>query len=94
MHFLIPLIKSLRLQGGSGSATLTPRTLCKRMSDMDATQETKVFVVTRNRHIVPKERRIERLPAGYSIQECQNDSRGHYWFVITALEVLCQPARI
>ena len=66
------------------------------MSDMDTTPEThsKVFVVTRNRHIVPKERRIERLPAGYSIQECQNDSRGHYWFVITALEVLCQPARI
>ena len=96
MHFLIPLIKSLRLQGGSGSATLTLRTLCKRMSDLDTIQETnsKVFVVTRNRHIVPKERRIERLPAGYSIQECQNDSRGHYWFVITALEVLRQPARI
>jgi hypothetical protein len=66
------------------------------MSDMDTTPKThsKAFVVTRNRHIVPKERRIERLPAGYSIQERQNDSRGHYWFVITALEVFCQPARI
>jgi len=65
------------------------------MSGMDTTSEThsKVFVVTRNRHIVPKDRRIERLPAGYSIQECLNDSRGHYWFVITTLEVLCQPVR-
>ena len=65
------------------------------MSNADTTAETnsKVFVVIRNRHIVPKERRIERLPAGYSIQECQNDSRGHYWFVITALEVLCRAAR-
>jgi len=63
---------------------------------MDTTHEThsKVFVVTRNRHIVSKVRRIERLPTGYSIQECRNDSRGHYWFVITALEVLCQRARI
>ena len=96
MHFLIPLIKSLRLQGESGSATLTLRILCNRMSDMYTTPEThsKVFVLTRNRHIVPKERRVERLPAGYSIQECQNDSRGHYWFVITALEMLCRPVRI
>jgi hypothetical protein len=63
---------------------------------MDTTPETnsKIFVVTRNRHIVPRERRVERLPTGYSIQECQNDSRGCYWFVITALEVLSQPARI
>ncbi|HJY79968.1 MAG TPA: hypothetical protein VKK81_02635 [Candidatus Binatia bacterium] len=62
---------------------------------MDTKPETnsKVFVVTRNRHIVPRERRIERLPTGYSIQECQNDSRGHYWFVIHALEVLCRAAR-
>lgn len=66
------------------------------MSSFDTTPEpnSKVFVVTRNRHIVPTERRIERLPSGYSIQECRNDSQGHYWFVITALEVLCRPARI
>ena len=66
------------------------------MSGMDTTRETdsKVFVVSRNRRIVPKKRRIERLPSGYSIQECRSDSRGHYWFVITALEVLCRPARI
>jgi hypothetical protein len=68
----------------------------KRMSGMDTTPETnsKAFVVTCNRHILPKERRIERLPTGYSIQECRNDPRGHYWFVITALEVLRRPARI
>jgi len=62
---------------------------------MDTTPEThsKVFVVTHNRHIAPKERRIERLPSGYSIQECLNDSRGHYWFVITSLEVLYRAAR-
>ena len=66
------------------------------MSGMDTTPErhSKVFVVTRNRRIVPKDRRIERLPTGYSLQECRNDSRGHYWFVITALEVRCRPAEI
>jgi hypothetical protein len=53
----------------------------------------KVVVVTRNRDIVAKERRIERLPTGYSIQERRDDTRGHYWFVITAFEVLCWPAR-
>jgi hypothetical protein len=65
------------------------------MSGRDTTPEThsKVFVVTRNRHIVPRERRIERLPTGYSIQEWRDDSRGYYWFVITALEVLRRPAR-
>jgi len=64
------------------------------MGGMDTTPETrcKVFVVTHNRHIVPKDRRIERLPTGYSIQEWRNDSRGHYWFVITALEV-CRAVR-
>ncbi len=62
---------------------------------MDANPETnaKLFVATRNCHIVPKERRIERLTTGYSIQECCDDSRGYYWFVITALEVLCWSAR-
>jgi len=65
------------------------------MSGMDTTHEThfKVFVVTRNRHIVPKVRRIELLPTGYSIQECRNDSGGHYWFVITALQVLCPASK-
>jgi hypothetical protein len=50
--------------------------------------ELKPFVVTRNRHIAPKERRIERLSSGYSIREFRNDSQGRYWYVITALEVM------
>ncbi len=47
----------------------------------------KVFVVARNRHVVPKQRRIERLTAGYAVQEFRNDSQGSYWYVVTALEV-------
>jgi hypothetical protein len=48
----------------------------------------KVFVVARNKHVVPKQRRIERLTAGYAIQEFRNDSQGSYWYVITSLEVI------
>jgi hypothetical protein len=48
----------------------------------------KVFIVARNKHIVPKQRRIERLLSGYSIQESRDDSRGRYWYVVAALEVL------
>ena len=93
--FLDPPIIFLRLQGPSGSATLTSRNAYKRMSSIDTTPETnsKICIVTRNQQIVPRERRIERLPTGYSIQECRNDSRGHYWFVITALELLSRSAR-
>lgn len=47
----------------------------------------KLFIVARSRHIVPKERRIERLPSGYSIRESRDDSQGRYWFVITAFDV-------
>jgi len=47
----------------------------------------KPFVVARNRHVVPKQRRIERLPSGYAVRECSNSSEGDYWFVVTALEV-------
>ena len=47
----------------------------------------KVFIVARNQHIVPKQRRVERLPSGYSIREFQNTSQGKYWYVVTALEV-------
>jgi hypothetical protein len=46
------------------------------------------FVVARNKHIVPKERRIERLPSGYSIREFYNHPQGRYWYVVTALEVM------
>jgi hypothetical protein len=28
----------------------------------------KPFVVSRNKHIAPKERRVERLPSGYSVR--------------------------
>jgi len=59
---------------------------------MDASSEiaahSKVFIVARNRHIVPKERRVERLPSGYSVRESRDDSRGRYWYVVAALEVV------
>jgi hypothetical protein len=42
----------------------------------------------RNKRVKPKERRIERLPSGYSIREFYNDSQGRYWYVVTALEVI------
>jgi hypothetical protein len=48
----------------------------------------KVFIVTRNEHIVPKQRRIERLPSGYSVRESRDDSQGRYWYVITAFDVM------
>ena len=48
----------------------------------------KVFVVARNRHIVPKERRVERLASGYSVRESRDDSHGRYWYVVAALEVV------
>jgi hypothetical protein len=48
----------------------------------------KVFIVARNRHIVPKERRVERLTSGYSVRESRDDSHGRYWYVVAALEVV------
>jgi hypothetical protein len=48
----------------------------------------KVFIVARNERVVPKQRRIERLPSGYSVRESCDDSQGRYWYVITALDVL------
>jgi hypothetical protein len=50
-----------------------------------------IFVVARNRHIMPKRRRIERLPIGYSVQESKDGSQGDYWFVIAWLKVLSRP---
>jgi hypothetical protein len=50
--------------------------------------EPKPFVVTRNKHIAPKERLIERLPSAYSIREFYNHPQGRYWYVVTALEVI------
>ncbi len=48
----------------------------------------RVFIVARNKHIVPKQRRIERLRVGYAVREFRDDSQGRYWYVITALEVM------
>jgi hypothetical protein len=49
--------------------------------------DSRPFVVARNKRIVPKQRRIERLPSGYSIREFYNRPQGRYWYVVTALEV-------
>ena len=48
----------------------------------------KLFIVARSGYIVPKERRIERLPSGYSVQEASDDSQGRYWFVVAAFEMV------
>ncbi len=45
------------------------------------------FVIARNKCVVPKQRRVERLPSGYSIREFRNDSQGRYWYVVTTIEV-------
>ena len=50
--------------------------------------DSKVFIVARNKHVVPKQRRIERLTAGYAVREFRDDSQGRYWYVVTALEVM------
>ena len=51
------------------------------------------FLVARNKRIVPKERRIERLTSGYSIREFYNHPQGRYWYVVTALEVISTKRR-
>jgi hypothetical protein len=48
----------------------------------------KVFIVARNKHVAPKQRRIERLTAGYAVREFRDDSQGRYWYVVAALEVI------
>jgi hypothetical protein len=47
----------------------------------------KVFIVARNECVVPKQRRIERLPSGYSVRESRDDSQGRNWYVVTVLDV-------
>jgi hypothetical protein len=44
--------------------------------------------MVRNKDVVPKRRRVERLPSGYSVRESRDDSEGSYWYVVTALEVV------
>ena len=58
------------------------------------TAHSKPFVVTRNKCIAPKERRIERLPAGYAVREFYNNPNGCYWYVVTALEVVRAKKRL
>ncbi len=50
--------------------------------------DSKIFIVVRNKHVVPKQRHVERLPSGYSVRESRDDSPGTYWYVVTALEVV------
>src|ERR1700682_417136 len=62
--------------------------ICTISCAMAITAHPKPFVVTRNKCIAPKQRRIERLPSGYAVREFYDNPRGHYWYVITALEVV------
>jgi hypothetical protein len=59
---------------------------------MDAPSSTvshsKAFIVARNKHVASKQRRVERLASGYSVRESRDDSRGRYWYVVAALEVV------
>jgi len=90
--FSFPAIESLRFATLPKFATLFMRITVLVMSGSNqapaAAPHSKLFIVARSRHIVPKERRIERLPSGYAVRESRNDSGGNYWFVVTALEVV------
>ena len=82
-------IGSLRLASRPTSATLPlgPTIMSSEDAPSAALAGSRLFVVSRNSHIVPKERRIERLPSGYSVQEPCDASEGCYWVVVTALDV-------
>jgi hypothetical protein len=90
-EFLFPAIEYLRFAALSQSATLFLRVSVLPMSSRNPgpaeARPTKLFIVARSKHIVPKERRIERLASGYSVREYCGDSGGEYWFVITSLEL-------
>jgi hypothetical protein len=51
-------------------------------------ESSKPFVVIRNKCIVPKQRRIERVPSGYAVREFSDNPQGRFWYVVTALEVV------
>ncbi|PYV64805.1 MAG: hypothetical protein DMG97_33955 [Acidobacteria bacterium] len=73
------------------SATLFTRVCSPSNGSMDIfamVADSKVFIVARNKHVVPKRRRVERLPSGYSVRESRDDSHGSYWYVVTALDVV------
>jgi len=55
---------------------------------LEMTATSRPFVVARNKHIAPKERRIERLPSGYAVRELRDDCQGCYWYVVAAFDVL------
>ena len=59
-----------------------------RMDTFAMVADSKVFIVARNKHVVPAERRVERLPSGHSVRESRDDSQGSYWYVVTALEIV------
>ena len=50
--------------------------------------QSKLAIVARNPWIVPKQKRIEPLPSGYSIRELCNDSEGYYWYVVMAFDLI------
>ncbi len=58
------------------------------------TAHSKPFVVTRNKLIAPKQRRIERLPSGYAVREFCNNPNGRYWCVVMALELVHAKKRL
>ena len=74
------------------AATLFVRAPPQSIDRMDTPSamaaDSKVFIVARNKHIVPRERRVERLATGYSVRESRDDSQGRYWYVVAAFEVV------
>src|ERR1700730_10175889 len=46
------------------------------------------YIVARHKHVVPKQRRVARLPSGYYVRESRDDSQGSYWYVVTALDAV------
>ena len=78
-----------RIARAPAASTLNERDCFMRSGDQAPVTEPHagLSIVARSRDIVPKRRRIERLPSGYSVRELRSDSAGNYWFVITALEV-------
>jgi|SRR5215468_3199482 len=88
----IGAIRNLRFAGVRKSARLDRGSPPKSMSSsVDAPSgpppDRHLFIVVRNNDVVPKERRVERLPSGYSVRELCDVSEGHYWVVVAALEV-------
>jgi hypothetical protein len=80
----------LRLATVHELATISVETLSgneQQGSSTGGAAHSKPFIVARSRHVVPKERRIERVPSGYTVLEPSDHSDGEYWLVITALEV-------